>query len=125
MSTVYTDNSIAAPAIFINSGTTASPVLTPVQTTGWNLVSTTATLTSNKKYTCDTTSAAFTVTLPSAPANQDWIEISDAQQFWATNNLTVNPNGKKINASTSNLVLSSPVRLVLIYNAGVQGWSKF
>ena len=53
MPTVYTDNAIAAPTIYINSGTTSSPVLTPVQATGWQLVSTTATLTSNKKYTCD------------------------------------------------------------------------
>ena len=124
MGNTYTDNTIVAPGFAINTGTGGSPVLVPISATGWTLVSTTLTATSNKKYAADTTSAAFTITFPAAPANQDSIEIIDAQQFWATNNLTINPNGKKINASASNLVLSSPARLLFVYNAGVQGWSK-
>lgn len=124
MANTFTDNTIIAPAFFVNAGTRSSPTLIPLVANGWTLANATITAVSNVKYAADTTSAAFTMTFPAAPNLQDFIEIIDAQQFWATHNLTINPNGNKINSSASNLVISSPARLVFVWCAGVQGWSK-
>jgi hypothetical protein len=61
-----------------------------VQTTGF-----TAAVKGNA-YPCDTTSAAFTVTLPATPRVGDQVQILDYAGTFNTNNLTVNPNGLKI-----------------------------
>jgi hypothetical protein len=87
-----------------------------VQTTGFTAVS-------NRGYPCNTTSAAFTVTLPSSASTGDQIAIVDYAGTFATNYLTLNPNGLKINGSTSNkLIVSKREGVILTYIDSTQGW---
>lgn len=59
----------------------------------------------NNTYLCDTTSSAFTVTLP-APTSGRWVKIVDKTGQFNTNNLTVAPNGaEKIQGIASNYIL--------------------
>lgn len=59
-------------------------------------------------YLCDTTGAAFNVTLP-APANGAWVEIIDATGQFGTNQLTVVRNGsEKIQGIASSYLLYAP-----------------
>ena len=73
---------------------------------------------------CDTkTTNAFTVTLPAGTVN-DEITFVDSQNYFASNNLTIDSNGsEKINSSTDNLVLSANGQAItLVYANATVGW---
>ena len=77
-------------------------------------------------YPVNTTSGAITATLPAAPGAGDYFNIVDYARTFATNNLTINPNGLKINASTSNVVVNTNgASLGLVYIDATQGWLCF
>jgi hypothetical protein len=87
-----------------------------VQTTGFTAVA-------GRGYPCNTTSAAFTVTLPASPAAGDVINIIDYAGKFQTNNLTINPNGNKFNGDTGNYILSNYRQAVqIVYIDSTQGW---
>jgi hypothetical protein len=94
-----------------------SAITQSVQTTGFTAVA-------GNIYPCNTTSAAFTVTLPASPSTGDQVSIFDYAGTSSTNNITVNPNGLKINGSTSNALISTNRESVtLVYVDSTQGWS--
>lgn len=75
------------------------------------------------KYLCDTTSAAFTATLPASPSVGDTVDIVDAQGTFDSNNLTIARNGKKIGGSASDLVCNTEhASITLIYVGGALEW---
>jgi hypothetical protein len=87
-----------------------------VQTTGFTAIA-------GNIYPCNTTSAAFTVILPASPATGNQITLIDYAGTYDTNNLTINPNGGKINGVAANAFLSSKRESVtLIYLDSTQGW---
>jgi hypothetical protein len=87
-----------------------------VQTTGF-------TASSNTIYPCNTTSASFTITLPSSPTAGDQIGIIDYAGTANTNNITLNANGNKINSSTINATISTKREgLIIVYVNATQGW---
>jgi hypothetical protein len=92
---------------------------TSVKTTGF-------TATANKGYFCNTTSAAFTVTLPATPSAGDEIILLDYAGTFDTNALTISPNGNKIEGATDNLQLSGEREGVrLVYIDSTQGWLAY
>jgi hypothetical protein len=73
---------------------------------------------------CDTkTTNAFTVTLPAGAVN-DEITLIDSQNYFGSNNLTIDSNGsEKINSSASNLTLSTNGQAItLVYANATVGW---
>ena len=93
--------------------------LQSVQTTGFTAVS-------GSVYACNTTSAAFTVTLPAAPTAGSYVILFDYARTFGTNNLTISPNGLKISGSTSNAVLTTNGASVsIIYVDATQGWLAY
>jgi len=90
---------------------------TTVKTTGFTAVSGTG-------YFCNTTSGAFTVTLPSSPSAGAIVAVSDYANTAATNNITIDPDGTdKINGVNQNATISTNgVAVTLIYVDSTIGW---
>jgi hypothetical protein len=85
--------------------------------------STGLTAVAGRGYFIDTTSGTVTVTLPASPKIGDTVTIADYATTFATNNVTINPNGNKIEADTANGTLSTNDQThTLVYTDSTQGW---
>lgn len=74
-------------------------------------------------YPVNTTGGAITATLPAAASLGDTITLTDYLGTFKTNNLTINPNGLKINGSTSNIIVNTAgASVTLVYIDATQGW---
>lgn len=83
----------------------------------WQTKTTTYTAVSGDYLLADTTSAAFTITLPLAPAANDAVYFQDAKGTFGTNNLTVARNGQTIMGVAEDLIVSADnYGFGLIYN---------
>jgi len=89
---------------------------TTKKTTGFTAVS-------GVGYFCDTTSAAFTVTLPATPSAGNVVAVSDYAGTFNTNNLTIGRNSSNINGAASDFVINkNNVTAQFIYVDATQGW---
>jgi hypothetical protein len=93
----------------------------------WQSVQTTAiAATAGSGYPVNTTSAAITATLPASPSAGNIIIFTDYAGTFATNKLTINPNGNKFNGSTSNaLVATNRESIAIVYVDATQGWIAY
>jgi len=92
--------------------------------TSWVAVKTAGfTAVAGEGYFCDTTSAAFTMTLPAGTLG-DEISFVDYAGTFDTNTLTVAPNGaEKIQGVAASLTISvERAANTLVYTDGTQGW---
>ena len=65
----------------------------------------------------NTTSGAFTVTLPASPSNGMQVIVVDSFNTWGTNNLTIGRNGSTIEGSASDLICDiTGVSIQCVYN---------
>ena len=95
---------------------TAGTAWQSVQTTGFTAVS-------GRGYPCNTTSSAFTVTLPLSPSVGDYVQIVDYAGTFATNNITLGRNSSNIDGGTINKVLSTNREgVTLVYVDSTKGW---
>ena len=92
--------------------------------TAWQSVQTTGfTAVAGRGYPCNTTSSAFTVTLPSSATAGDTIVLVDYAGTFATNKITLGANGLKIEGGTSDKMLTTNREAVtLTYIDSTQGW---
>ena len=115
---------IPAGATISNSGTAAG--FGPTGAVSWN----TTKITTNPNpavtgvgYFADTTSAAFTITLPATPAAGAVVGIADYANTFATNNITVGRNGSNIGGIAANAtLLTNGVSVTFVYVDATQGW---
>ena len=100
-----------------------TPAATDVVDFKWQSVQTTAfTAVAGYAYPCNTTSAAFTVTLPSSASVGDTIALVDYAGTFATNKITLN-SSLNIKGSTDDKVLTTNREGVTItYADATQGW---
>ena len=92
--------------------------------TSWQAVDTTGfTAVAGEGYFCDTTSAAFTATLPAGTIGDECTFVDYAGTF-DTNNLTIGRNGSdKINGSAADLTVAvERAAFTLVFTDSTQGW---
>ena len=78
---------------------------------------------SGEGYFCNTTSGAFTVTLPASPSVGDIVSVKDYANTFGTNNLTIGRNGLKIMGLAEDMVVSNDdAGLQLVYTGSTYGW---
>ena len=71
----------------------------------------------------NTTSAAFTITLPSSPSIGDEVSIVDYAGTFDSNNLTVGRNSQKIQGVAADLTVATErAGFTLAFTDGTQGW---
>jgi len=92
--------------------------------TQWQTVKTSGfTAVAGEGYFCDTSSAAFTATLPATPTLGDEVTFVDYAGTFDTNNLTVGRNSENIQGSAADLTVSiERAGLTLVYSGATQGW---
>ena len=123
-----TDGTNGQALITNGSGVLSFTTLSADGTADWDTSVKTSgfTATANKGYFCNTTSSAFTVTLPATPSAGDEIIILDYAGTFDTNGLTIYPNGNKIEGGTGSLGLSGEREGVrLVYIDATQGWLSY
>jgi hypothetical protein len=87
-----------------------------VQTSGFTAVA-------KRGYFCNTTSSAFTATLPASATIGDFITFIDYAGTFDTNNLTIGRNGHNIQGVAEDLTVSvERAGLTLVYVDATQGW---
>jgi len=96
----------------------------PAGGTSWQAVKTTAfTAVAGEGYFCNTTSSAFTATLPASASQGDEVSFIDYAGTFDTNNLTVGRNSHNIQGDASDLTISTErAGFTLVYVDATQGW---
>jgi hypothetical protein len=87
------------------------------------LVTSALTVSAGVGYFVNTSTAAITLTLPASPTFGNIVGINDYSGYASTNNITVNPNGNKLEGGTDNKVISTNKESVfLTYTDTTRGW---
>jgi len=91
----------------------------------WRAVSTTATVQPGSAILANTSTAAWTLTLPASPATGDQVSIIDSNYKFNTNNLTVGRNGSNIANTAVDLVVNTQgAGFTLVYSGNATiGWT--
>ena len=92
--------------------------------TDWQAVQSSGfTAAAGKGYFCNSSSAAFTVTLPGSPSLGDEVSIVDYSGTADTNNITVGRNSLKIMGSAADLTVAiERAAFTLVYSDSTYGW---
>ena len=81
------------------------------------------TATAGEGYFCNTTSGAFTLTLPASPSAGDIVALKDYLNTFDSNALTIARNGSKIQGQELDFTVSSEgASIQLIYVDSTSGW---
>jgi len=89
----------------------------------WQTKTSAYTASAGDKIIADTSSAAFTITLPASPSIGDTVEFLDGAGTHQTNNLTVARNNSNIEGGTSDLTADvEDCRWKMIFTNSNEGW---
>ena len=107
-----------------NGATLSGDTLEITGGTSWQAEKTSGfTAVAGEGYFCNTTSGAFTVTLPASPTLGDEVSIVDASGTADTNNITIGRNSNNIQGAAENLTISvERAAFTLVYFNATQGW---
>jgi hypothetical protein len=112
-----------------DNGTMVQVAMTDIKTyigggTSWQAVKTgDFTASAGQGVFCNTTSAAFTLTLPASPSIGDEVTFVDYAGTFDTNNLTIGRNSQKIHGASEDLTVATErAANTLVFTDSTQGW---
>ena len=112
-----------------DNGTMVQVAMTDIKTyigggTSWQAVKTSNfTAAAGQGVFCNTTSAAFTLTLPASPSIGDEVSFVDYAGTFDTNNLTIGRNSSKIHGADEDLTVAvERAANTLVFTDSTQGW---
>ena len=115
-----------ASQVLTSAGAGAPPVFADAAGggTSWQAVKTGAyTAVAGEGVFVNTTSSAFTITLPSSPTLGDEVAIIDYAGTFDSNNCTIGRNSQKIQGAAEDLVVATErAGFTLVFTDGTQGW---
>ena len=88
----------------------------------WIVKTTTYTAVDRDQIMADTSSAAWTLTLPSSPGDGDMVGIADASDSFADNNLTIDGNVANIHGDSTLVVNLKNASFFLRYSSTQGEW---
>lgn len=89
----------------------------------WTTKTSNYTAVAGDRINANTTSAAFTITLPATPTNYTEVTLADHAGTWKTNNLVVARNGNNINGLAEDLTCDVDGKQILLrYEGATTGW---
>ena len=107
----------------ISDGASSQTFTVGNHTLAWTDMAVSTTAVNGGAYFCDTSSTAFTLTLPISPTAGDTVWIVDAEGTFETNNLTVAGNGSNIHRQSADVTMNiNDVSKMLIYHNASNGW---
>jgi hypothetical protein len=112
----------------VTKGASADPEWASATGIAWENKTSTFVATLGGAYICDTSSGAFTVTLPATPADNDYVIISDAFGKFATAAVTINGNGYNVAGDPTLVADTKYATLRLTFktspdvDSSVEGW---
>ena len=111
---VPSDGTVSEPKLAANTGGIVD----------WQAVVTGATtMVAGRGYFVNTTSSAFTMTLPASAVRGDEVHIIDYAATADTNNITVGRNSHKIQGASADLTVATErAAFTLVYVDSTQGW---
>ena len=91
----------------------------------WRAATTTVTVQAGAQILANTSTAAWTLTLPASPATGDEVSIIDSNYKFNTNNLTIAGNGSNIANTSVNLIVNTQgAGFTLVYSGNATiGWT--
>jgi hypothetical protein len=93
------------------------------EVSGFEVKTSNYTALTNEKVAADTTSAAWTLTLPATPSNGDTITVLDYAGTFDTNNLTIARNGSNIESLAENMDCNiEDAAFSLVFVGSTVGW---
>ena len=94
-----------------------------VSVSDYRLLSASANAVTGDKVAADTTSAAWTLTLPATPSNGDTVTVLDYAGTFDTDNLTIARNGSNIESLAEDMVCEvEDAAFTLVYVGSTIGW---
>ena len=89
----------------------------------WSTIATATLAVAGAKYFANTATAAFTLTLPAAPATNTTVYIADLAGTFDRNSLTIARNSSLIMGLAEDLILNvKNVSVALVYSGVTYGW---
>lgn len=117
---------IAASKLALTGAITNASFAGSVGLNAWQTRTSAYTAVAGDRINANTTSAAFTITLPATPTDYTEVTLADHAGTWKTNNLTVARNGSRINALLEDLVCDvSEKQILLRYEGATTGWRVY
>ena len=115
--------------IVIDGNTTKQIPVSDIKTynpggTAWQAVVTGATtMVSGRGYFVNTTSSAYTMTLPASPSIGDSVTIIDYAGTFDSNNCTIGRNSQKIHGASEDMTVATErAAFTLVFTDSTQGW---
>jgi hypothetical protein len=128
---LYVDTIAFSEQLPLQTGNAGKVVRTNGTTASWTdawgtavAVSSGTTLSKRTAYNADSTSAAFTLTMPASPTTDDWVIIRDVGRNTGTNNITLNRNGSNFYGAAEDYLMDVSGETVMFVYDATKGWVR-